>query len=113
MSRPQALEDLSEAGLHEEQVELLWDLYLRARAQEDPGSAARGASADAEGAQSARLGGLSLGIISRLLITLHLMYQVSGIFSCAHLNKGPFYRAPRCSESAHAFNQLARDAAAG
>lgn len=52
-------------------MELLWDLYLRARAQEDR---AGGKAGDNSGGP--RLGGLSLGIISRLLITLHLMYRV-------------------------------------
>ena len=74
----QAQEELREAGLNEEKVELLWDLYLRARAQEDQGAASRGAGQpdDASGGKIVRLGGLSLGIISRLLITLHLMYKV-------------------------------------
>ena len=81
----QALEELREAGLNEEQVELLWDLYLRARAEEERGASRGGAGADAAaagGSKGARLGGMSLGVISRLLITLHLMYKVAPSFTC-------------------------------
>lgn len=71
----QALDELREAGLNEEQVELLWDLYLRARALEDANKPGRGGG----GIDSSkpRVGGLALGVLSRLLHVLHLLYTVS------------------------------------
>ena len=84
----QALAELSEAGLSEEKVEMLWDLYSEARqAQEDKsgGGGAAGVAAPAgqpagttqtvEGA--GRVGMFALGVLSRLLTVLRLMYAVS------------------------------------
>lgn len=82
----QALAELSEAGLSEEKVEMLWDLYSEARqAQEDRSGAGKGVGAPTgqpagtpqatEGA--GRVGMFALGVLSRLLTVLRLMYAVS------------------------------------
>ncbi|KAL0027241.1 hypothetical protein WJX77_006278 [Trebouxia sp. C0004] len=81
----QALAELSEAGLSEEKVEVLWDLYSEARqAQEDRSGAGGGAGAQggvrpAAATQatqgSGRVGMFALGVLSRLLTVLRLMYS--------------------------------------
>ena len=81
----QALDELREAGLNEEQVELLWDLYLRARALADGNKPSRGGSG---GGNKPRMGGLALGVLSRLLNVLHLMYTVGACSaSGSHLSR--------------------------
>ena len=79
----QALAELSEAGLSEEKVEVLWDLYTEARqAQEDRsgvGAAPQGGqpAGPTQGTQgSGRVGMFALGVLSRLLTVLRLMYSV-------------------------------------
>ncbi|KAK9811933.1 hypothetical protein WJX73_000684 [Symbiochloris irregularis] len=70
----EALDELREAGLNEEQVELLWDLYLRARALDDARKPSRGGSGGGLDGSKPRIGGLALGVLSRLLNVLHLLY---------------------------------------
>ncbi|KAK9806231.1 hypothetical protein WJX72_006639 [[Myrmecia] bisecta] len=86
----QAMAELKEAGLGQEEVEVLWQLYNEARAEEDKANqqskaAGQQGGAAAEGAEQApaagasvgtglRVGGLTLGVLSRLLTVLRLMY---------------------------------------
>ena len=98
----QALAELSEAGLSEGKVEMLWDLYTEARqAQEDRSGGAGGAGAWVAPGQPARatqgvegagrVGMFALGMLSRLLTVLRLMYAVSLLVA-----------APTCLLSKHA-----------
>ena len=84
----QALAELSEAGLSEEKVEMLWDLYSEVRqAQEDKSGVGGAAGVGAPPGQPAittqvgegagRVGMFALGVLSRLLTVLRLMYAVS------------------------------------
>ena len=84
----QASAELSEAGLSEDKVEMLWDLYSEARqAQEDRSGGGGGAGAGVQGGQppgptqatqgAGRVGMFALGVLSRLLTVLRLMYSVS------------------------------------
>ncbi len=90
----QALAELSEAGLSEGKVEMLWDLYTEARqAQEDRSGGGGGASAGVAPGQPARptqgvegagrVGMFALGMLSRLLTVLRLMYAVSLLVASA------------------------------
>ena len=81
----QALAELSEAGLSEEKVEMLWDLYSEARqAQEDKSGGGNAPGVGAPPGQPAGTtqagegaGMFALGVLSRLLTVLRLMYAVS------------------------------------
>lgn len=82
----QALAELSEAGLSEEKVEVLWDLYSEARQAQEDRSGAGGAAGAQGGVQpagptqatqgSGRVGMFALGVLSRLLTVLRLLYSV-------------------------------------
>lgn len=84
----QALAELSEAGLSEQKVEMLWDLYSEAKqAQEDRSGGGGGAGTIIQGGQApgptqatqgaGKVGMFALGVLSRLLTVLRLMYSVS------------------------------------
>lgn len=88
----QALAELSEAGLSEGKVEMLWDLYSEARqAQEDRSGGGAGAGVASnlparptQGVEGAgRVGMFALGMLSRLLAVLRLMYAVSLLVASA------------------------------
>lgn len=99
----QALAELSEAGLSEEKVEMLWDLYSEARqAQEDKSGVGGAAGVGALAGQPAgttqavegagRVGMFALGVLSRLLTVLRLMYAVSRQWLLLLLLVWPFLR---------------------
>lgn len=80
----QALAELEEAGLSADQVEHFWDLYTEARKLMDERSgaaASTGGPAEPAGptqnTQASRAGMFALGVLSRLLTVLQLMYSVS------------------------------------
>ena len=87
LCRMQALEELRQAGLDAEGIDSLQKLYTEIRAEEDRAKEAQNQGAGGgEGAVPTRpsqrgaalkLGGLATGVISRLLTTLKLIYDVS------------------------------------
>ena len=83
----QALEELRQAGLDAEGIDGLQKLYSEVRAEEDRGKEAQNQGPGSEGGAEPprpsqrgaplKLGGLATGVISRLLTTLKLIYDVS------------------------------------
>ena len=64
----QIASELQEAGLNQEQVQLLWQVYQEARGQLD--------TQRKENSEGVHAPGLALGVVGQLLTILHLMYQV-------------------------------------
>ena len=79
------MEELRQAGLDEEGVEALQKLYNEVRAEEEKArenkekeaAALPEAARPSQKSEALKIGGLAHGIISRLLITLKLMHDVS------------------------------------
>lgn len=79
------MEELRQAGLDEEGVEALQKLYNEVRAEEEKARESKEKEAAAlpeaarpsQKSEALKIGGLAHGIISRLLITLKLMHDVS------------------------------------
>ena len=81
----QAMEELKQANLDEEGVEAMHKLYTEVRAEEEKareakdkeaGSHAEGLPRPSQVPEALKIGGLAHGVISRLLVTLKLMYEV-------------------------------------
>lgn len=80
----QALAELEDAGLNANQVNVLWDLYTEARKLQEEWSGGAPGNGDptqqagpTQNTQASRAGMFALGVLSRLLTVLQLMYSVS------------------------------------
>lgn len=76
------MKELHAAGLSEEQVDTLWDLYQEARKAQEDWAGGNAGQPQATGATQAaqasgKVGMFALGVLSRLLTVLKLMYSVS------------------------------------
>ena len=86
----QALAELEEAGLGAIQVDQLWDLYTEARRLQEEWSGEAAANegqaqpaGPTQNTQANRAGVFALGVLSRLLTVLQLMYSVSQTISAS------------------------------
>jgi len=77
----QAIDALQGIGWGAVEVAGLWELYEAARSEEDKAKSSKleitmGGAAGGQGAAAGGAGALALGVLSRVLTTLHLLYEV-------------------------------------